>query len=802
MEKIKKVLFTATVDSHILHFHIPYLKLFKDKGYEVHVATNGDEQIPYCDVKHKVSFERNPFKINNLKAIKQLKNIINEEKFDIIHCHTPMGSVVTRIAAKKARKSYGTRVIYTAHGFHFYKGAPLLNWIMFYPVEKHLSRVTDDLILINNEDYELALKKFHAKRTHYVPGVGVDSEKFNFEMTEEEKEKLRNEIGIKKDDKVLIYVAELSKRKNQIMAINAMKELVKENSKYKLLLVGKDSLNGKYQQIVKELKLEDNIKFLGYRKDVPKIMKISNIYISTSVQEGLPVNLIEATMCGLPIVVTDCRGNRDVVKEIKNGKIVLMKDYVSLKNDIKNVNIQNNFYNSKTKLPYELDNVTNYFKKIYNENKIVLIIPNCTDLNRGDQALVFETSEVIKETYTGSKVYMMSDGESIQCEKEGIEKFSDILKHPSRFDKKNNNVKYGASLKIKWGIVAIFDYIFTLFILNKVTRFLIYPFLSRKAKHSIDLYKNCDACFVKGGGFIHDYSGGIIGLYTMYYQMFHIILAQKFKKKVYIMPNSFGPFNSEKTKKLVNKTLSKCEYVTARESISADGNRNGLNKNFELYPDLAFFLKKNEDMDVENYLKQKDIDINKNSYVAITVRPYRFPKCDNPLEKYEEYKNTFKQFTIWLNSQGYIPLFVVHTRAENDHENDEKCINEITKMIEDKNLYRILKDDTLSCRELKAIYAKCKFIIGTRFHSVIFSITQGVPAISITYGGNKGDGIMKDINSNMYSIKIENLSFDILKEKFLSLIENKEKFVEDINIYIDKANQKRKELINKINLLK
>ena len=130
---MKKVLFTATVDSHILHFHIPYLKLFKENGYEVHVATNGDEKIPYCDVKHKISFERNPIKLNNLKAIKQLKKVIDKEKFDIIHCHTPMGSVVTRLAAKKARKN-GTRVIYTAHGFHFYKGSPLLNWLIFYPI--------------------------------------------------------------------------------------------------------------------------------------------------------------------------------------------------------------------------------------------------------------------------------------------------------------------------------------------------------------------------------------------------------------------------------------------------------------------------------------------------------------------------------------------------------------------------------------------------------------------------------------------------------------------------------------------
>ena len=196
---MKKVLFTATVDSHILQFHLPFLKLFKDNGYEVHVATNGNEEIPYCDVKHVIPFERSPYKISNLKAIKELKNVINEEKYDIIHTHTPMGSVVTRLAAKKARKRYHTRVIYTAHGFHFYKGAPLLNWLVYYPVEKYLSKYTDTLILINEEDYNLAKKKFNKRcnNIEYVPGVGIDEKKFDFIMNNDEKNELRKSLGIK-----------------------------------------------------------------------------------------------------------------------------------------------------------------------------------------------------------------------------------------------------------------------------------------------------------------------------------------------------------------------------------------------------------------------------------------------------------------------------------------------------------------------------------------------------------------------------------------------------------------------------
>lgn len=328
-KQIKKVLFTATVDSHILHFHIPYLKLFKDEGYEVHVATNGDETIPYCDKKHKISFERSPFKLNNLKAIKQLKKVIDSEHFDIIHCHTPMGSVVTRLAAIKARKN-GTRVIYTAHGFHFYKGAPKLNWILFYPIEKILSRVTDTLITINEEDYNLAKKKFHSKQIELVHGVGVDPAKFNFEMSEEEKDNLRKEIGINKDDFVMIYPAELSKRKNQGMLLRCVAELVKGNKNIKLLLPGLDSMNGMYQQMAKDLNIEENVKFLGYRTDIPKLLKISNLAVSAARQEGLPVNIMEAMAYGLPVVATNCRGNRDLVENGVNGYVVEIDDDMAM----------------------------------------------------------------------------------------------------------------------------------------------------------------------------------------------------------------------------------------------------------------------------------------------------------------------------------------------------------------------------------------------------------------------------------------------------------------------------------------
>jgi len=200
---MKKVLFTATLDSHILQFHIPYLKMFKEQGYQVHVATNEENEIPFCDVKHVVCFERNPIKINNLRAIRCLNKIIDKEKFDIIHCHTPMGGVVTRLAAKKARKA-GTKVIYTAHGFHFFKGAPIKNWLIFYTIEKWLAKYTDTLITINEEDYKLAKRKFKKiKNIEYVHGIGLDTTKFDIDITKKELNDLRNQIEINEDNIIL-----------------------------------------------------------------------------------------------------------------------------------------------------------------------------------------------------------------------------------------------------------------------------------------------------------------------------------------------------------------------------------------------------------------------------------------------------------------------------------------------------------------------------------------------------------------------------------------------------------------------
>ena len=325
---MKKALFVATIATHIKVFHEPYLKLLHDNGYKTYVATKNNlkenTKIDYCDKFYELPIERSPYKLSNLKAIKELKRIIEEEKFDLIHCHTPMGAVVTRLAARSARKKYGTRVIYTAHGFHFYQGAPKLNWILFYPIEKWLAKYTDTLITINTEDYEFAKKKF-SKRCHdinYIPGVGININKFDIKINENEKMKIKESFGLKKDDYVLTCVARLDQNKNQGFLINVMEQLVKEHNNMHLLLVGPDELNGYYQAIAKEKNLENNVHFLGRRTDINNILGITNIILSASLREGLPVNIQEAFAAGLPVVALNCRGMKDLVQDGVNGYII------------------------------------------------------------------------------------------------------------------------------------------------------------------------------------------------------------------------------------------------------------------------------------------------------------------------------------------------------------------------------------------------------------------------------------------------------------------------------------------------
>ncbi len=371
-----KILFVANVRSHIGQFHTNYINYLKQNGHTVDVSCydNSADKDGY-DFRgvHEFYFiplQRSPFRRQNLKAISELTEIIKKGNYDIVHCHTPMGAVSARVANKRAKSK--AKVIYTAHGFHFFKGAPLMNWLFFYPVEKILARDTDTLITINSEDYELARRKKFKVRDDIIRinGVGVDLQKFT-PSTPQIKAELRKQYGYRDDEFLLIYPADIVKGKNQEMIFKAIQILKKDIPTIKLLLPGHQRMIEEYRQIVQEMHLQDRVEFLGYRRDIHNLVSLCDISVSASRREGLPVNLIEASAIGKPIVATRVRGNADVVEDGVNGYLVSLDDYSQMAEKIleiyRNPELAQQMSREARRLSekYSIENINHQLAEVY-----------------------------------------------------------------------------------------------------------------------------------------------------------------------------------------------------------------------------------------------------------------------------------------------------------------------------------------------------------------------------------------------------------------------------------------------------
>jgi glycosyltransferase involved in cell wall biosynthesis len=324
---MKKMLMIASVASMIDQFNMNNIQTLQEMNYEVHVAANFQHgntssilrlekfQKELTDrnvVFHQIDFSRNVLNVGaNYKAFKQVRTLFEMNDFELVHCHSPVGGVCGRLAA---RSKY-TKVIYTAHGFHFYKGAPFINWFLFYPVEKWLSRKTDVLITINKEDYKIA-QSFHAKKTICIPGIGINTDKYLNGVYK--REEIRKELDIPQDAFVLLSVGELSKRKNHRVVIEAISELKQSNIIYVLCGIG--LLEDELKKLVEKYGID--VRFLGYREDVLRIYTGADVFVFPSLQEGLPVALMEAMAAGLPIICSAIRGNQDLVEDCEGGFLV------------------------------------------------------------------------------------------------------------------------------------------------------------------------------------------------------------------------------------------------------------------------------------------------------------------------------------------------------------------------------------------------------------------------------------------------------------------------------------------------
>lgn len=327
-----KALLTATVQSHIAQFHEPAIGLLKAHGYEVHVAARDNLAqkngltLSSPDRLFDVPFERNPLSPKNALAFRQLRAIVRKGDYDIIHCNTPVAGILTRLVAAPFRRR-GTRVVYTAHGFHFFKGASPLNWALYYPLERLFARLTDVLVTINKEDYARAAR-FPAGAVRYVPGVGVDVERFG--TAPDPSAELRRELGLADDDFVVLSVGELNDNKNHATVLRAMAHPAAPRLQY--LICGNGPRREQLEELARELGIGDRVHFLGYRRDIPLILAMADIFCLPSFREGLPLSLMEAMAAGKPVVCSRIRGSVDLVDPGEGGVIVEAADVTGYAN--------------------------------------------------------------------------------------------------------------------------------------------------------------------------------------------------------------------------------------------------------------------------------------------------------------------------------------------------------------------------------------------------------------------------------------------------------------------------------------
>lgn len=314
----KKVLFIASIGQHLLRFHLPTIDWLKSEGHQVHAGCMHGSELALQIPVHEISFDRQPFSFRNVKAYFQLRKLLQTERFDIIHCHTAVASVITRLVARPFRRKGNIKVIYTAHGFHFFKGGPWYYWILYYPVERFCSRFMDCQITINSEDYDLATKKFHCKDVRKISGMGVDSKRF-MPLSNEIKEQLMMEFSIPQGSKILVYVAEFIVRKNHDFILKIAHKLKESIPNLVIILPGRGKLLEDIKGKAMQGGFGDFLIFPGFRKDIEKIIGFSHVGISSSRQEGLGMNLIEALMCGIPVVATLNRGHKEIISHGKNG---------------------------------------------------------------------------------------------------------------------------------------------------------------------------------------------------------------------------------------------------------------------------------------------------------------------------------------------------------------------------------------------------------------------------------------------------------------------------------------------------
>ena len=441
--------------------------------------------------------------------------------------------------------------------------------------------------------------------------------------------------------------------------------------------------------------------------------------------------------------------------------------------------------------------------------KNIVFIPINYDLNRGDQALMWESIRLAQDVYHEESIncVIMSslhDKDSVAQNRQtrdlGYDFITTILDHPGRkFKHKTSDSKaYSRQTLIGWGLQAICDYLTTRPLLSRFSliRRLGVLLLNKEKKQSYNFIKDSDAVFLKGGGFIHSF-GAMTDPYFMYFSTFHIRLATALGKPTFVLPNSIGPLNNSIAKKIAIKTLCNSTLVSVREIITKNY-LDSLKVPCEYYPDLGFYLRPSS-KSFEDYLRERGVPIS-DKKVVMTLRPYRFQGHSNSEELFQQYLQGVTGLVEYVISRGYHVTFMAHTLGPSSHEDDRIALKDLISQLkpEFKEKTSYIEDFELTCRDIEKIYSYFDYMVGTRFHSVIFSLNVDVPAIAIAYGGNKGKGIMNVLGNDDYSIDIDKIRADSLITMFKNLETNRDAYLDNLRKRKEHLSEKRNNLIMRI----
>jgi len=320
----KRILFVTTIMRTVEAFLIPHIQFFIDKGFEVGVATNTDDGSVESFIEmgvtvHHVSFSRSMLDWKNIKAYTEIRSVCKE--YDMIHVHTPIASFLTRMASSKKQCT-----IYTAHGFHYNEQESSIKNLFYKTMEKIGGMKTSQLIVTNKDDLSVAKKWFPSLRVAHVHGVGIDTQRFDREdFTAEQQATLRGQLGIPSHVKVITHIAEFNENKRQLDLVETCEQLKEWDDNFVILLVGKGPTKLQINEEIHNRKLEKHIKCIGFVKNIPALLNISDIGLLVSLREGLPRSIMEMMSMEIPVVATNIRGNRDLIDDGENGYLVPVK---------------------------------------------------------------------------------------------------------------------------------------------------------------------------------------------------------------------------------------------------------------------------------------------------------------------------------------------------------------------------------------------------------------------------------------------------------------------------------------------